>query len=632
MKKLLLLVGLLSVIILSAETEHITRFISNIHIEPEGSMIVTEEISVFAGGSQIQRGIYRDFPLYYKDKTGNNINVDFEILMITRDGKKEPYHTENLRNGIRIYIGDKDYFLPRGYYNYEITYRTDRQLGFFKDHDELYWNVTGNGWSFIIDYVRCSVFLPEGIDSSDIKFTAYTGQMGAAGKNYRVTEIDQSFAGCESKEVLYPYEGITIAVAWPKGFVDEPTQTEKMKYLIKDNIHTFIAVLGLILLFSYYIWAWVKVGKDPSRGTIIPLYEVPENLSPAAVRFIMKMGYDNKIFSAILMNLGVRGYIKIREEKKKFTLEKLKPADSDLSNEETAVMDELFEQADTLKLDRKNRIQILSAVSYLKKELNKKYKNSMFFLNSTYMTPAVLISIISVVAAFLLSPRIGGESMFLYIWLSLWTIGLMVMASAGFRNLTAGIRNNDKTKLFSSIIMLLIAIPFILIELFVIFKFSSNIPIVFNVVLLIMIGLHILFYDLLKAPSETGRDLMDKIEGFRMYLSAAEKDNINMHDGPPDDIDTYEKFLPFAFALDVENKWTGRFQSVIDKISQDTQTTYHPSWYIGTGSFSSGNFSSSFGSSLNSAVASSSSSSSSSSGFSGGSSGGGGGGGGGGGW
>lgn len=631
MRRFIVLFMVLTATVLTADTERISRYISSIHVHRDGSMTVNEEITVFAAGQNIKRGIYRDFPLYYKDRTGNNINVQFKILNIKKNGRDEPYHTENLRNGLRIYIGSKDVYLKRDYYTYTISYRTNRQLGFFEKHDELYWNVTGNGWLFPIDYARCSIFLPDSISPEDIRANAFTGAMGETGDNYSITDKGSSFVGFETTERLGPYEGLTIVAGWPKGFVREPTDMEKIQYFLWDNIHVFIAVLGLILLFAYYMWAWIRVGKDPARGTIIPLYEAPEGLSPGALRYIMRMKYDNKVFTSIIMNLGVRGYIKVSEEKKKFIINKLKEADGSLSPDECIVMDNMFENSSSIALERKNRLEIMATLSLLKKELTKQYKNSMFYLNSKYTVPAILISIVTIIAAFLSSNRIGGESMFLYIWMSFWTIGVLIMASAGIRGLREGIGSSDKKQILGSIILMIVFIPFIAVEIVVLIVFSRNIPILFNIIVILMIGLHALFFDLLKAPSLAGRRIMDKIEGFRMYLASAERDTISVHEGPPENIDTYEKYLPFAFALDAENKWTARFQAVIDNISAQQNAAYHPMWYTGTRSFSHAGFASSLGSSINSAVASSSASSSSS-GFSGGSSGGGGGGGGGGGW
>jgi hypothetical protein len=135
----------------AAQSERILNFKSHIVVNPDASMTVTEAISVQAAGQEIKRGIIRDFPTTYRDRLGNTVKVGFTVEEVLRDGRTEPYHTQAAANGVKIFIGQQDVFLKAGVYTYTIRYRVDRELGFFKDFDELYWNVTGNGWTFAID-------------------------------------------------------------------------------------------------------------------------------------------------------------------------------------------------------------------------------------------------------------------------------------------------------------------------------------------------------------------------------------------------------------------------------------------------------------------------------------------------
>ncbi|MCK5620869.1 MAG: DUF2207 domain-containing protein, partial [Alphaproteobacteria bacterium] len=159
--------------------ERIISFDSDVTIAADGELTVTETIKVRAEGYDIKRGIYRDFPTVYEGRDGETHIVGFEVVEVLRGGKRENWFTENRSNGVRVYIGEKDYFLPKGEYTYRLTYRTDRQIGFFEDFDELYWNVTGNGWVFPIDYASVTVRLPEG--ASVVRKAAYTGRQGAKG-------------------------------------------------------------------------------------------------------------------------------------------------------------------------------------------------------------------------------------------------------------------------------------------------------------------------------------------------------------------------------------------------------------------------------------------------------------------
>jgi hypothetical protein len=167
--------------IAAASSERILSFSSEITVDPDASMLVTETIKVVSSGDQIKRGIYRDFPTTYQDRAGNTYVVGFAVQAVGRDGTPEAHHTEALSNGFRIYMGRKEVLLPPGEHTYTLSYRTDRQLGFFKDHDELYWNVTGNGWIFPIETASATVLPPPGVPADRIAPRGLHGPHGHHG-------------------------------------------------------------------------------------------------------------------------------------------------------------------------------------------------------------------------------------------------------------------------------------------------------------------------------------------------------------------------------------------------------------------------------------------------------------------
>jgi len=220
--------------------ERIISFDSEIIINEDASMIVTETIKVHSEGNKIKRGIYRDFPTEYEDDYGNNISIKFRVLEVLRDGITESYHTEGLANGTRVYVGKSSVYLNPGDYTYTIKYSTNRQLGYFDNFDELYWNVTGNGWDFIIESASATVKLPRGIFNDDIKTFGFTGEFESTAKNFRSFKSGSGVVEFAATEKLYPKEGLTIVVQWPKGFVYEPTASEKL--LISCPVDTVIFV------------------------------------------------------------------------------------------------------------------------------------------------------------------------------------------------------------------------------------------------------------------------------------------------------------------------------------------------------------------------------------------------------
>ncbi len=624
-------------------TERILSFHSDIVIHPDASMTVRETITVYCAGQQIKRGIYRDFPTKYQDRYGQHYTVDFNVQEVLRDGEPEDYHSEDLSNGVRIYLGRKDVFLNPGPYTYRITYTTNRQLGFFKDFDELYWNVTGNGWTFGIEKASASVQLPEGAAANVREVDAYTGYTGEKEKNFTSSTDDFGTIIFETTRSLAPEQGLTIVVSWPKGFVAEPSVAIKAKYWINDNRGTLAGLAGLCILFFYYFLVWSRHGKDPPQGTIIPLFEPPNKLSPAAVRFIVNMGFDQKVFTAAVINMAVKGYLTIHEEDGQYTLKKTAEKEPDLSREEKAAAAKLFvKSANTISTDGDDDgLAIHKARVDLHQSLKKTLDRIYFATNRKYFVIGLIISFILLLGTSALGPNdMAPLAIFMTIWLSGWTFGVVVLLMQVFslwKEVFSG-ENHRAVLRKKAISLTLFSIPFVFFELvgIAVVVFAASLAII--LIMAAMIFINVLFYRLMRARTPVGRKLMDGIEGFRMFLATAEQDRLNLLNPPDRTPELFEKYLPYALALDVEQQWSEQFSDILARAAR-TDAGYTPRWYEGTAwrDTTPSHFTSGFGNSLSSAAAtaaalSSSSPGSSSGGGGGGSSGGGGGGGGGGGW
>lgn len=372
--------------------EKIQQFQSEIIIRPSGALKVTETITVLASGIAIKRGIYRDFPTKYKDRFGNRVTVDFKVLQVLRNGKEEPYFLRKRSNGVRLYIGRKDYFLPHGSHTYTLTYETNRQLGFFEDHDELYWNVTGNGWVFPIYQVEAVVFLPTGIPMDRLQIAGFTGPRGAYGKDFTAEKHDGGSVVFYTTRPLRRYEGLSIVIGWPKGFVHEPTRVEKMGYFLQDNLLQLLEVSLVLLVFFYYLFFWYKVGRDPKEGMIIPRYKPPDDLPPYALRYIEKMGLDNRGFTACILYLAVKGALRIEEKDKTYILHIEEAPSQPLREEEKEVLHKLFTGTASFTLSKSHYAKLQSAQEALKKALEKHYENRFFKKHTRYYFPGCLFS------------------------------------------------------------------------------------------------------------------------------------------------------------------------------------------------------------------------------------------------
>lgn len=611
--------------------EVIQNYDSQIIIDADSSLNITETITVIAEGKAIKRGIYRDFPTRYKDHLGNNIQVEFNLLSVLRNGQPEDYHTEAISNGIRIYIGNKQRFLKHGTHTFTIKYYTHRQLGFFDDYDELYWNVTGNDWAFPILQTSASIQLPPGVSTAQIETNGYSGAKGDKGKNFIVSHSDDYSVTFETITDLPVRHGLSIVVNWPKGYVKEPSNQEKLTWFFTDNQSMLIGFSGLIVLWLYLYFAWLKVGKDPEGGVIYPRYEPDKEHSPASMRFVQKMGYDKKSFTAALVNMAVKGYLNISEGSH-FSIKKT-GQNAKLSMGESAIARKLFSRGDQIELKKSQHDIIGKAISTHKKVLKRDYEKTFFFTNKGVLVPGWILSIIVLIASVLSIKNSEAQSVvgFMTIWLSFWSIGVTFLL---FSVYDAWRKVDGMLSIVPAIFMTVFSIPFIGGEIFGLYMMWESAGFGLILIFILIIITNILFYEWMKAPTHRGREFLDKIEGFKLYLSVAESEEMKQKYGQDLTPELFEKYLPYAIALDVENQWSERFNDVFSHL--ETQGHHHsPGWYRGHhwNTHNLTGFSSAMGSSLNSAVASSSTAPGSSSGSGGGgSSGGGGGGGGGGGW
>lgn len=378
-----------------AEAERILNFSSHIVIQPDASAEVTETITVMATGAQIRHGIYRDFPTTYKDKLGNRINVGFAIKRVMRDGQEIAYSQESRSNGQRVYLGDAHIEVPPGKHTFVLSYTTTRQLGYFEDYDELYWNVTGNGWVFPIEHVEATVVLPPG--ASVLQQSAYTGYMGATGKDYAVTESGDGRIGFTTTRALSSNEGFTIAVAWPKGLVLQPTATDKIGNFFTDNVEAALALAGLFVVWVYYATLTRRMRRIEGEKTVIPLFEPPRDIPVVAVSYICHKGESKKDFAVLLVDMAVKGRLTISVEKgflkKIYTLNKR--TSEGLSALESGVERILFRKDESLILKQKNYLILQQAKRLLSSDLQTRFRGSYFNDNYRFVAGGAGLTMLS---------------------------------------------------------------------------------------------------------------------------------------------------------------------------------------------------------------------------------------------
>lgn len=608
--------------------EKILSFHSDIDVDKNSGITVTEHIKVHSLGVNIKRGIYRALPLS-RNLNNKTKKVKYTILSIKKNGTEEDYHNKIEDGFLKIYVGNKDIILSPGDYEYEIKYTADHQIGFFNKYDELYWNVNGTYWDFDIDTISAKINLPEG--GRIIQNSCYTGAYGSNSQNCTATVLSDNSIEWSATD-LKANEGLTIAVGFNKGLMTPPpppTFLEKFGILIGG----FIIFLGLIF---YYYTTWRKYGVDPEKPVVYPQFNVPENLSPASLGYIKSENFKNKYLTAAIVNLAVKGYVQIVEgedsgllglfSSKTFTIKKLKEADESLPKEEINLMNTLFSNySDSVKFDGKYDSNIERVVTNFKQTL--KFQHDKFLNegnNSGKLVLPILLIIVVYALGLFLSYTIYPEAEKVAIGIALFVILFVAFILVTF--------------LFKSLSWkFLIPIPFLIFfgigglitnghEI----TEDTNFNICYIFIALAFTTLMIYQY-LIRRPSEEKLKKKSLIEGFKMYMGAAENEQLKFHNPPQMTPQVFEKLLPFAMVLGVDEIWGKKFDDLLKNMA--TGTEYVHAWYIGS-SINHLSFANSLNSSLTNSIKSAATQPSSSGSGSGGGgfSGGGGGGGGGGGW
>jgi uncharacterized membrane protein YgcG len=491
-----------------AQKERILNFEVQLVVNQDRSVSVTELISVYANGNKIKRGITRNFPTN-RNMDGRTLTMEYQIEEVRKDGKAEPYFAEYSDFGYKIYVGQEEVLLAPGNYTYLIKYRVPDQVGFFEKYDEIYWNAIGTDVEFEVEKATCKVILPQG--ASVVQETAYTGYLGQSSKEYTVNQ-DGRTLDYQVNRMLNPKEGLSVAVGFPKGIVDQPNFFERYGALM-------VIILGLVFLLPYYFYTWWAYGQDPPTPAAYPIWDSPDELSASSINYILKEQYQQKSFTASVINLAIKGFLKIEEKQEDnfflksttFELIKIKDADDSLPEEERELLTRIFSGKKIINIDGKYDTYIESAYNSHQASLSEQHRSFVQKGNNLKL-----------------------------LWIPLF-VSFLVGALSSF--------------------------------LFVSSAYTESINIIVMVIFAPIAVLGLLFYYfLIKKPTVEKLELQSRIKGFKMYLEMTEKDRLNLLNPPEFTPQHFERILPFAFALGVEHQWSEKFENILEAAQ------YRPQW------------------------------------------------------
>jgi uncharacterized membrane protein YgcG len=621
--------------------ERILAYDIDLFVETNGDLRVTETILVNAENYKIRRGIYRDFPTQYRRALGFSQFVDFDVERVTRNGRAEPHFIETQNGFSRLFIGDANRSIPRGQHVYEITYRTREQLGFSQEGTELYWNLIGTEWAFPISRVNATIHLPSGAAVHDLN--VYAGFRGEDNSTSARATRSGNQIYVENGRPLAPGEGLTVSVVWQNGLVTPPSSASKVRDFLGDNVGILIGLLATLGIAYYFERTWRRYGQDPEKGVIIPLFEPPAALSPVALGYIHERGFSggvsgSRALTVAITSLAIKGLLTIAETSKGYDISLQDKEAENLPPGEALLLSRLKQHANgnVVSLDGDYDSDFLAIKKAYLAIVKKEYTDAYFRTNGGKWFAGAAMTAFALIATAALNQQLGEPALVAAGLTAFFGIAFAMFLSI-VRNMWLTWRDRDRGSIFLSLFgwlcgSIALLIPTSLLATGVV-MFAGE-PVL--VVAIALVALSTCFFWLMEAPTVYGRQIMDQIEGYLLFLTTTEWDRLKAREPMPVlDPSLFERHLAYSMALGVDQAWSQTFTKYATAAAMPP-VDYHPSWYHsksgGSPSFS--RFSTDFSSGLSSSFSSASSPppSSSSGSMGGGSSGGGGGGGGGGGW
>jgi len=505
-----LVVLLLAAVPAYARSYHVSRFNSTIHVHEDGSADIAEQITfVFRGQFQ---GVYRDIPVEYPGPRGTNYSLFVSVDKISDDSGSSLKYEKSKSRGflkLKIYVpGASD-----STRTINIEYSVSDATKFFEQYDEFYWNVTGNDWLVPIESASATLYFPENAAGS-LRAQAFQGLYGS--QDHARSSVEGAVVTTESTGPLPARGGLTIDVYIPQGILREPGALTKLGRFISSNPILSLPFWALAVMFGL----WWNKGRDPNAGlSVAPMYEPPEGLRPAETGALIDDAVNLRDITAVLVDLAVRGYIKIVEAEHKgllfsskdyeFHLLKDRDSWSDLSDYERAMLERIYAGGGTVTRLSELRNHFYTVLPLMKSEI------------------------------------------------------VTALKSKGMYTL-----DPDSAHQYAILGALAVAVPYIALQVLHIadFTYSFGLTILCVAIAAMII---FLFGRQLTATSLKGARTRVAIRGFQEFMNRVDADRLKRMP-----LDTFEKYLPYAMALGVEHRWAKAFEGIV----QNPPTWYEGNW------------------------------------------------------
>jgi len=551
-----------------AQRERVVSFASDVSLRKDATLEVREEFVAHSEGGYFRYGMIRDLPIdsearwdrslvgpYTRD-TGIRVN----ILEVSEDGAPISYEQGSDSAYEQLRIAPDEPLAP-GDHRFAIRYEADGVLQFLADHDQLYWNSVGHYWRLPVDEAVLRVHLPPELPAEVVAAEAYAGGRGATPGRFGGTQIERNRIadGLEFRMAnLGPAQSLSVSLSWPKAFLTPPA--------LGPLAHDGGLLIAPALLLLFYLIVWLALGREPQRGAIAIQYQPPQGLSPAAMRYIRTTGCDGRTLAATIAQLAARGCIGIELQDGKYKLTRLSAPDGKndpkdlqppLAAEEADLLGTLFEDGATLVLDSQNGNQLNRYLLHISERVQKPLNNLYFTRNARWLAAGTFASFLTAMGMGLTVHGRNNDRMtllfltwwFFFCFFFLGLIAVMALLPALGR-MMRGLGGAKEAAIGSAMFA-----AFGGGGVAVLWQLKSGASLAYALSLAALVGINIAAFPALRRLTPRGRQALEQIEGFHLFLEKVEQDRMQRLTAADPHAAAASEFLPYAIALEVREAW-----------------------------------------------------------------------------
>jgi hypothetical protein len=557
----------------------VQSLISTVAVFASGSIEVREQLTLVTTGGSISRTLSQDV----RDvRQGNRGTPSWRVQHVTIDGNAVSWRLSSPSpSRLMLDIGSE---VAPGPHTLDLTFITDRFVTADTSRADLAWDATG-AWNAPVAQAVVIIAPPPGAERAlSGAGASLQNAVGRIGSLQAIEDMDGRLT-IRADGQLAVGEHLVVHAAWPGGFVHVPTAAMRIDWFVRDWGGVLMALVGLAVLAGYFHSAWLSVGKDPPQGAIIARFVPPEDMSPAALRYVRHMAFDGTAFAADLLDMGSRGALTVIQEPGLTVLHAASTPVEALPPDEQVMVDSLFEGSlGYLAVSQNTRSVLQSAQAALKAYLDTHYQEGYFGLHRHETLVGIGISFVTAVVAGMAQATTRASALaylFLLAWLCVWS---GAVASAWFslvrtRKTAPATRPVAPTSFLGALTIdmaraaderarqagsstLVCFSGFWLVGAGMFFRVAT-VPVA--VLVIAMAALDVVYGRLMPSWTLRGRQTVDETDGFALYLKVAEQKRMDWFNPPERTPELLERYLPYALALGVQQEWAQQFRDTVDR-------------------------------------------------------------------